>query len=64
MDHRIVPGSRKYVEISFKASKNLTPIEKHKIEEAIKQFMLKSGKQVNKLKARFRRILNEQQNEN
>lgn len=59
MDHQIISEGNKRLSIHFKTSANLTPIEKHKIEEAIKQFLLKSDKNITKLKNRGKRIFKE-----
>ncbi len=48
------------VSIKFTASKNFTPLQKNKIEEAIKQFRIKSNKNIKKLQRRVKRIIEEE----
>lgn len=40
-------------------TRNLDPVEKHKVEEAFKQFLLKTKDQNKKFKRRIKRIIKE-----
>jgi len=55
----VIDENNKQVELKL-IIKNLTPVEKLKVEEAFKQFRLKSKENLTKFKRRINRIIKEQ----
>ncbi len=60
MDHQIIEQNKHSVRLQFNASKTFTPEQKHKLQQAIDQFMLKTKAQRKKLENRVKRIIKEE----
>lgn len=63
MDPQLIAVGNKQVRLIFKATPNFTPVEKHKIQQAVDQYMLKTKQYKKKLQNRIKRIIKESENE-